>query len=93
MDTNSSPSGMVSVHGMERGPAGGGVPGSAGDVGRVRPSRVDLCADFHIPAGLSLDFLRTRLASRSSSHRHHETAGRLETFYIGSAQSPVQARI
>jgi len=64
-----------------------------GKVERVQPSRVDLCADFVIPNGLSLDFLREHRVSRSSSQSHHCALDQLETYYCGSPSSPVRARI
>jgi hypothetical protein len=64
-----------------------------GTVDRIQPSRVDLCADFLIPGGLTLDFLRHHRVSRSRATRHFETADTLETYYVGSGQSPITARI
>lgn len=64
-----------------------------GQVDLVQPSRCDLCADFLVTGGLSLAFLRAHRVSRSRHTRHHETGNSLETFYIGSAKSPVTARI
>jgi len=64
-----------------------------GTVDAIQPSRVDLCADFSIPGGLSLGFLRRHRVSRSRATRHFETADRLETYYVGSGQSPITARI
>lgn len=64
-----------------------------GTVERVQPSRVDLCADFVLPDGLSLDFLREHRVSRSKAQSHHVNDDRLETYYCGSASSPVRARI
>lgn len=64
-----------------------------GTVDAIQPSRVDLCADFSIPGGLSLGFLRRHRVSRSRATRHFETADRLETYYVGSGQSPITARL
>lgn len=64
-----------------------------GLVDAIQPSRVDLCADFYVPGGLSLDFLRRHRVSRSRATRHFETADRLETYYVGSGQSPITARV
>ena len=64
-----------------------------GTVDAIQPSRVDLCADFHIPGGLALGFLRRHRVSRSRATRHFETGDRLETYYVGSGQSPITARV
>ncbi len=64
-----------------------------GIVDRIQPSRVDLCADFHIPGGLSLEFLRSHRVSRSRATRHYETGDCLESYYVGAGASPIIARI
>jgi hypothetical protein len=64
-----------------------------GTVDLIKPSRVDLCADFHIPGGLSLSFLRHHRVSRSRATRQFETADRLETYYVGTAQAAITARL
>lgn len=63
-----------------------------GEVAMVQVSRVDLTADYDIPPGLSLDFLRSHCVSRTRSTQHYEESGELETFYLGRKKSPIQAR-
>ncbi len=60
---------------------------------RILPSRVDLCADFHIPGGLSLDFLQEHKVARSRSTANYSNADQLETFYCGSPGGSVRLRI
>ncbi len=64
-----------------------------GWVERIAPSRVDLCADFWIPGGLSFDFLREFGVSRSSDRRNHLDGDKLETFYVGSSGADLTLRI
>lgn len=64
-----------------------------GKVLSVKPSRCDLAADFRIPGGLSLDFLRSHRVPPHVKTSHHETGNRLETFYHGAKKSPIQLRL
>lgn len=69
------------------------IESMGGVVREVKISRCDLAADFAIPEGLSLDFLRKYLVSRTRKTNHHEDHGVLETFYVGKRGAPIQARI
>jgi len=64
-----------------------------GEVLKIQPSRVDLCADYLIPAGLSFDFLRSHQVSRSKAVAPIINDNVLETYYCGSKSAPVQVRI
>jgi hypothetical protein len=64
-----------------------------GKVLNVKPSRCDLAADFLIPGGLSLEFLKSHRVPSHVKTSHHETGNRLETFYHGAKSSPLQLRI
>ena len=59
----------------------------------LKPSRVDLCADFLIPEGLTLEFLRSHRVSRSQKTNQHEENDVLQTFYVGEKGAPTQLRI
>lgn len=64
-----------------------------GRVRAVKPSRVDTCADFLIPSGLTDRLLRERLVGRSRETSQHLTGDQLETFYVGSRAGQIKARI
>jgi hypothetical protein len=64
-----------------------------GSVDLLQPSRVDLCADFAMPGGFDLNFLRTHRMGRSRATIHYEKGNRLETFYVGVRKAPLSARI
>lgn len=64
-----------------------------GSVYRVVPSRLDLCSDYYLPGGLSLEFLQKHAVSRSRVESSHVNAGVLETFYCGAPGAPVRLRI
>lgn len=64
-----------------------------GKVQKVKVSRADLAADFELSEPLTLDLLRGCRVSRSNQTRHFEHGGKLESFYVGSGWSLVQARI
>ncbi len=64
-----------------------------GRVNRIQVSRADLCADFLIPGGLSLEFLRSHIVAQSNERKHFESSGRLETLYVGKASGAIQLRI
>lgn len=59
----------------------------------ARPSRVDLCADFHIPGGLTLELLRQSRVPANDKYSHHEVGDTLETFYAGQPKSDTRCRI
>ncbi|MCC6579680.1 MAG: hypothetical protein IT440_04510, partial [Phycisphaeraceae bacterium] len=66
---------------------------SGGEVDQVQVSRCDLAADFMIPGGLSLDFLRQSVVSRSRHRAMYETVDAMETYYVGQRGAPLLARI
>lgn len=67
--------------------------GGAVSLGGIKPSRCDLCADFHIPGGLSVDLLRQYGVSRTQKTNVYMDGDALETFYLGSRKGPLQVRI
>lgn len=64
-----------------------------GTVCRIVPSRLDLCCDYLLPGGLSLDFLQQHAVARSRAQSSHINSGVLETFYSGSPGAPIRLRI
>jgi hypothetical protein len=56
-------------------------------------SRCDLYADFKIPGGLNLEFLRSHKVGRADKTSQFMDGEKLETFYVGSKGSPIQLRI
>lgn len=62
-------------------------------IGKIKPSRCDLCTDFHIPGGLSFDlFQECGVPKRLKTNPHFNSAV-LETYYIGSRKAPMRVRI
>ena len=55
-----------------------------GVVENVKPSRCDLCADFLIPGGMSLEFLRSLGVPENICATAYMRGQELETYYIGS---------
>ncbi len=64
-----------------------------GTIQLVKVSRLDLCADFHIPGGLSHDFLLSHKVARTDKGKLFLERDELQTMYVGDASSPVQLRI
>lgn len=64
-----------------------------GTIERIQPSRVDLCADFKLSEPLTFSLLEILRVSRTRKIRMIMNGGALETYYSGSADSPVQVRI
>lgn len=64
-----------------------------GTIERIQPSRVDMCADYRIPGGLSLPFLEGHRVSRAKETTFHLKNDILETYYVGSPSSPIRLRI
>jgi hypothetical protein len=64
-----------------------------GKVVNACPSRCDVCADFQVPDGLALDFIRGHAVSKSDKSRHIMKGEHLETYYAGAAGADIQARI
>ena len=56
-------------------------------------SRCDLYADFKIPGGLNLDFVRSHKVGRANKTSHFMDGEQLETFYIGDKGSHILIRI
>jgi len=64
-----------------------------GKIQFVKVSRVDLCADFWIPGGVSYDFLLSHKVTRNDKGNIYLDKDNLETFYLANKKSPVQLRI
>jgi hypothetical protein len=64
-----------------------------GRVRQVLPSRCDLCSDFLIAEGLSLEFLRAHRVPARSRIRLEEDGPNLQTVYVGGRKSSIQLRI
>ena len=64
-----------------------------GSVLRHTISRCDLYADFRIPCGLSLEFLKSHMVGKAQHTSHYMDGDLLETFYVGKKSSPIQLRI
>lgn len=64
-----------------------------GQVMEIQVSRCDLAADFALPEGLSLDFLRHHRVSRTRKTHLYEENEKLETYYVAKPGAPIQARI
>jgi hypothetical protein len=64
-----------------------------GIIRHVQPSRCDLCVDFKLDSPLTYSFLEILRVSRSRKVRMISNGNDLETYYCGSPDSPVQARI
>ena len=56
-------------------------------------SRVDVCMDVLMPGGITLPFLQTYRVPPNRQENVYATGDRLETFYHGSKDSPIQLRI
>lgn len=64
-----------------------------GNVIKHKISRCDLYADFRIPGGLSLEFLKNHMVGKADDTSHFMKGDVLETFYAGNKSSPIQLRI
>jgi hypothetical protein len=64
-----------------------------GTVQFVQVSRVDLCADFWIPGGLSYEFLLSHKVTRNDKGKLFLDKNELQTYYVADAKSPIQLRI
>lgn len=69
------------------------IEAMGGTVEAIRVSRVDPCADFHIPGGLTDEWIEHHRVSRSKGIRTHRDGPMLHTFQIGRGKSPIQLRI
>ncbi len=59
----------------------------------VQVSRLDLCADFHVPGGLSHDFILSHKVTRNDKGKLFLDKNELQTYYAADAKSPIQLRI
>ncbi|QDT39374.1 replication initiation factor domain-containing protein [Stratiformator vulcanicus] len=64
-----------------------------GKVLLVKPSRVDLAADFRISAGLSEAFLQASRVPQRGKNESYRDGNTLETFYLGQRGAPKMLRI
>jgi hypothetical protein len=64
-----------------------------GSIQSVKVSRLDLCADFHIPGGLSHEFLFAHKVTHNDSEKLYRGKNALETYYVGDSSSPIQGRL
>ena len=64
-----------------------------GHVTEHKISRCDLYADFRIPGGLNLEFLKSHMVGKAKHTSHFMNGDLLETFYVGQKSSPIQLRI
>ena len=64
-----------------------------GHVTEHKISRCDLYADFRIPDGLNLDFLKSHMVGKAKHTSHFMNGDLLETFYVGQKSSNIQLRL
>jgi hypothetical protein len=64
-----------------------------GSIQRVQVSRVDLCADFWVPGGLSYEFLLSHKVTRNDKSNLWLDKNDAETYYVGDKKSPTQLRM
>lgn len=64
-----------------------------GTIQRVQVSRLDLCADFHIPGDLSHDFILAHKVTRNDKGKLFLDKNELQTYYAADGKSPIQLRI
>jgi len=64
-----------------------------GSIQFIKVSRVDLCADFWIPGGLSYEFLLSHKVTRNDKGNLWLDKNNLETFYVADGKSPIQLRM
>ena len=64
-----------------------------GDLRSIKPSRVDLCADFLIPGGVTLEMLREYGVPADVMTCDIMKGASLETYYIGSPSASIRARV
>ena len=64
-----------------------------GQVEKDTPSRIDLCADFHVPTPLSYEFLKEHLVTRSRHIGQEGLIESMQSFYIGARSAPIRCRI
>jgi len=64
-----------------------------GTIQRAQVSRVDLCADFHLPGGLSPEFLNAHKVTHNEKEKLYLGKSELQTYYAGDAKSAIQLRL
>jgi hypothetical protein len=64
-----------------------------GELKALKPSRVDLCADFLMPKGVPLSMLRDLGMPADIMTCDIMQGAHLETYYIGANSAPIRARI
>jgi hypothetical protein len=64
-----------------------------GTIQRVQVSRLDLCADFWVPGGLSHEFLLSHKVTHNETQKLYLGKNELQTYYAGDAKSPIQMRL
>src|SRR5664280_206419 len=64
-----------------------------GSIQFVKVSRVDFCADFWIPGGLSYEFLVSHKVTRNDKSNLWLDKNDAETYYVGDKKSPIQLRM
>lgn len=64
-----------------------------GKVCQTKLSRLDLCMDFKLPEGFTLDFIKSHAVCRAKKTNHYENNSVLETYYHGTKTAPLQLRI
>ena len=65
----------------------------SGKISQVKVSRCDICADFRITPELSADFIKCHSVPNNRKTRIISQGDTLETYYIGSSKSMIQARL
>jgi hypothetical protein len=64
-----------------------------GTIQQVKVSRLDLCTDFHIPGGISHEFLLSHKITHNDKGKLFLDKNELQTYYVADASSPIQLRI
>ncbi len=64
-----------------------------GTIQLVQISRLDLCADFHVPGGLSHEFILSHKITRNDKGKLFLDKNELQTYYAADGKSPIQLRI
>lgn len=64
-----------------------------GTIQLVQVSRLDLCADFLVPGGLSHEFILSHKVTRNDKGKLFLDKNELQTYYAADAKSPIQLRI
>ena len=64
-----------------------------GSIQFVQVSRLDLCADFWVPGGLSYEFLSSHKVTRNDKNQLILDNIDVGTYYVGDKKSPIQLRM